>query len=155
MKVMQKQLIIDLERCTGCRMCEMVCSLEKEGECSRSSSRIKVAKIDGALDVPVVCFQCVEPICQEKCPVKAIARDANGALIIDPKKCISCKTCVAVCPIGAVWFDAHRRRILKCDLCHGDPACVKFCQPQAISTFEKTEIRILRNKSQHRGNSGH
>ena len=66
-------------------MCEMACSLEKEGECNRTYSRIKVAKFNEGLDVPTVCLQCEEPICEDKCPVKAIARDANGALVIDAR----------------------------------------------------------------------
>lgn len=118
-------------------MCEMACSLEKEGECNRTYSRIKVVKLDEGVDVPTVCLQCEEPICEEKCSVKAIARDANGALVVDYEKCVGCKTCIATCPLGAVWFNSGAKKIIKCDLCNGDPVCVKFCQPKAIEVVSK------------------
>jgi Fe-S-cluster-containing hydrogenase component 2 len=127
-------------------MCEMACSLEKEGECNRTYSRIKVAKFNEGLDVPTVCLQCEEPICEDKCPVKAIARDANGALVIDHEKCIGCKTCIAMCPFGAVWFNPRAKKVIKCDLCNGDPACVKFCQPKAIELVSKDRAEAIEKK---------
>ncbi|RLG86058.1 MAG: hypothetical protein DRO15_06685, partial [Thermoprotei archaeon] len=38
-------ILRDFERCTGCRLCEMVCSLEHEGVVWFEASRIKVFKL--------------------------------------------------------------------------------------------------------------
>jgi len=134
---MEKQLVINVDRCTGCRMCEMACSLEKEGECNTRYSRIKVIKMDEGLDIPLVCLQCEDPVCENVCPVKAITRDSNGALVINYDLCIGCKLCLALCPLGATSIDPWLKRIIKCDLCNGDPTCVKFCQPKAIEYVRK------------------
>lgn len=134
---MHKQLIIDTDKCNGCRMCEMACSLEKEGECSTSYSRIRVIKIDESLDVPIVCLQCEDPVCEKVCPVKAITRNRIGALCINNDLCIGCKICAKVCPFGALFFNPRLKKIMKCDLCKGDPSCVKFCQPKAIEYLRK------------------
>ncbi len=136
---MDKQLTIDLDKCNGCRMCEMACSLEKEGECSTRYSRIRVIKINESLDVPIVCLQCEDPVCEKVCPVKAITRSDIGALWINNDLCNGCKICVKVCPFGAVFFNPRLKKIIKCDLCNGDPSCVKFCQPKAIEYVRKNQ----------------
>ena len=127
-------------------MCEIACSLEKEGECSRSYSRIKVVKLNEGLDVPIVCLQCEKPVCEEICPVKAISRDANGALVLDYESCIGCKMCLALCPLGATSLNPKSKRIIKCDLCNGDPACVKFCQPKAIEFVRKDRVNTVKRR---------
>lgn len=134
---MNNQLTIDLNKCNGCRMCEMACSLEKEGECSTRYSRIRVIKINESLDVPIVCLQCKEPVCEKVCPVKAIERNNIGALLINNDLCIGCKICVKACPFGAIFFNPRLKKLIKCDLCKGDPSCVKFCQPKAIEYVGK------------------
>jgi carbon-monoxide dehydrogenase iron sulfur subunit len=134
---MDKQLTINLDKCNGCRMCEMACSLEKEGECSTGYSRIRIIKINESLDVPIVCLQCEDPACEKICPVKAITRNKIGVLWINNDLCIGCKKCVKVCPSGAVFSNPRLKKIIKCDLCHGYPLCVKFCQPKAIEYVRK------------------
>jgi anaerobic carbon-monoxide dehydrogenase iron sulfur subunit len=143
---LEKQFVIDVSKCTGCQMCEMACSLEKEGECNRAYSRIRVVKLNEGVDIPVVCLQCEDPVCEKICPVKAVTRDSNGALIIDYASCIECKKCVVSCPIGAVWLDPRSKKILKCDLCNGDPTCVKFCQPKAIDFVKKDAVDIVKKR---------
>jgi carbon-monoxide dehydrogenase iron sulfur subunit len=139
-----KQLVIDMDKCTGCRMCEMACSLEKEGECNRAYSRIRVVKLNEGIDVPTVCLQCEDPGCEKVCPVKAITRDSNGAFVIDYESCVGCKKCLTSCPIGAVWLDPRSKKIIKCDLCNGDPTCVKFCQPKAIDFIQKETVDTVK-----------
>ena len=68
------------------------------------------------------------------CPREAIYRDnAEGRVMVDYDRCISCKMCVAACPFGAMGFDSERRSVHKCDLCNGDPQCVRFCFPGALT----------------------
>lgn len=53
------------ERCLGCRLCEMICSLENEGVCSTELSRVKVnfdlftAKADITIENCIGCKSCM------------------------------------------------------------------------------------------------
>lgn len=40
--------------------------------------------------------------CIEVCPVNAIYRDKRNRVVIDRKKCISCRKCVEVCPMNVI-----------------------------------------------------
>jgi carbon-monoxide dehydrogenase iron sulfur subunit len=143
---MERQLVIDIDRCTGCRMCEMACSLEKEGECSRVFSRIKVVKMEQGIDLPLVCLQCEEAVCMKVCPVRAISRNTIGTIVVDYEVCIGCKVCLALCPFGAISLDPKRRKVIKCDLCGGQPQCVRFCQPKALSYVRKDKVDAVKRR---------
>ena len=43
---MTKVLAVDYDKCTGCRTCEIVCSLQHNGEISPLKSRIRVVRWD-------------------------------------------------------------------------------------------------------------
>jgi Fe-S-cluster-containing hydrogenase component 2 len=52
---MKKILMIDVKKCTGCRICELVCSLSHDGECNPLKSRIRVFNIEEeGIDMPCV-----------------------------------------------------------------------------------------------------
>lgn len=125
------------ENCTGCRFCELICSLYHEGVVNPLKARLRVVKSDLRTDVPIVCTQCVacgEDCCVEICPQEAI-REIEGVVTIDEEGCTGCGLCADSCPYGVIWVDdlAH-----KCDLCDGDPICVKFCPTKAL-VFEERE----------------
>jgi|Deesub1362B_J571_1020462.scaffolds.fasta_scaffold00478_19 Fe-S-cluster-containing hydrogenase component 2 len=129
----RRTLIINPEKCTGCRDCEMVCSLYHERTINPSRSRIVVIRdpLNG-IELPTICMQCEEPICMMVCPVNAIYEDENGAKIIDYERCMGCRTCVISCPLGGALIDPVSGKTIKCDLCDGEPRCVKFCFTKAI-----------------------
>lgn len=146
---MKKHLQVDLDKCSGCRTCEMVCSLTHSGECNPLKSRIRVTrmKLKGVM-IPVFCRQCVNPPCAENCPVGAIYRDENtGLVIIDYDACIGCKICVEYCPFGAITLDPETEQVIKCDLCGGDPQCVKYCIEEALIYPRSDNVeKLKRNK---------
>ena len=41
---MDKVLTVDFEKCTGCRLCEQVCTVMHDGVSNPARSRIKVVK---------------------------------------------------------------------------------------------------------------
>ena len=131
---MEKLLLFDVSKCTGCRTCELACSLIQTGVCNPASSRRRTIHFNEAiLDVSMQCQQCDDPACMNICPAEAIYMDdSTGAIIINYDKCIGCKMCSIACPFGAISVDPLTKRVVKCDLCSGDPACVKFCLTGAI-----------------------
>jgi len=71
---MGEVLIVDEDKCTGCRVCELVCSMAKQGEYNPRKSFIRVLR-NREMDVNVItlsvrcdlCGQCIP-----WCPTKAL-----------------------------------------------------------------------------------
>ncbi|MEM3704123.1 MAG: 4Fe-4S dicluster domain-containing protein [Candidatus Bathyarchaeia archaeon] len=124
------RVVADSRVCTGCRYCEIVCSLFHEKLVNPKKARIRVISdiLKGA-DTPKVCHQCANPPCMKACQQGAIKFDDVLKIpIVVEDKCIGCKACVEACPFGEMFFDEERKVALKCDLCQGDPQCIKFCR---------------------------
>jgi Fe-S-cluster-containing hydrogenase component 2 len=126
-----KRISVDETYCTGCRYCEVICSLAHEGEVSYRRARIRVFSdaLEG-VDRPVLCdpVKCESMPCVPSCPTNAIKVDEKlDYPLIDMEACIGCKACLTACPVKAIFFDEERGKALKCDLCGGDPECVKRC----------------------------
>ena len=146
---MAKALYIDYEKCTGCRLCELVCAVKHYGISNPMRSRIKVMKWEQeGVYVPMSCQQCQDAPCLNICPVKAISRDEELArVMVDYDKCIGCRLCVAVCPFGAMSFNVIDRQVLKCDLCDGEPQCVRFCDRKAVDFVSPDEVSIDKRRT--------
>jgi Fe-S-cluster-containing dehydrogenase component len=145
----KKILFTDFEKCTGCRTCEVACSLQNERVCNPALSRISIIEWrDMGIDVPMVCQQCDVPLCQAVCPVEATARnEETGAMVVDDDLCIGCLSCVAACPFGAVAVHPRTGKLLRCTLCDGDPTCVKFCETQALQFEDPAKHSYLKKKA--------
>ena len=143
---MNKMLMVDYSKCTGCRLCEVVCSIKKNGAVNPTRARITVIKWEPiCVETPMLCQQCDSAPCIAVCPVKALARDEEiGRVTIDYDLCIGCKFCVAACPFGAMGVDPVARKVIKCDLCDGDPTCVKFCETKALQYVDASTVNITK-----------
>lgn len=146
---MAKVLMVDYEKCTGCRMCELVCSVKHEGVSNPARSRIKIVKWEWeGRYIPMACQQCQSAPCMAVCPVKAISRDEElNRVVVDYDMCIGCRMCVAACPFGAMSFDTLASKVIKCDLCDGDPQCVRFCDTKAIQYVDASKINIEKQRA--------
>jgi len=146
---MAKTLYIDHQKCTGCRLCELVCAVFHDGISNPTRSRIKVMKWESeGLYIPMSCNQCQDAPCMNICPVKAISCDDTiGRMVIDYDVCIGCRSCVGVCPFGAMNFNPTEKRVFKCDLCDGDPQCVRFCEVKAVDFIDADEVSIAKKRS--------
>jgi len=137
-----KMLVVNAERCTGCRLCEVVCSVKHTGVSNPTRARIRIVKWEReGFYLPIKCQHCEDAPCLAICPRGALFRDPElNTVRINRDLCIGCKMCVMACPFGAMGFDAEARKVFKCDLCHGDPQCVRFCYVKAVDYVEATKI---------------
>jgi len=144
-----KILAVDYARCTGCRLCEIACSLEHDGVANPAAARLAVIRWDEeAVHVPAVCQQCDTAMCEEVCQPRAITRDAGtGALLVDRDLCIGCRMCVIACPYGAMSVHPIGREVIKCDLCGGDPRCVMFCETAALRFMEPETVSFDKRRA--------
>jgi carbon-monoxide dehydrogenase iron sulfur subunit len=134
--------------CTGCRTCELICSLVHEKTCNPRYGRIHVVRNERS-NRAIVCNQCKKPLCASRCATDAIAYDEKkGVVVIDEEKCVGCGTCVEGCPSRAIKIHPLTGKAVKCDLCQGyysSPACVEFCAPKVLR-FADTSTRIKVNR---------
>jgi Fe-S-cluster-containing hydrogenase component 2 len=144
---MKKVIIVNHEKCTGCRQCELVCSVNKTGTSNPSRSRISVIKWEGeGFYLPMLCQQCQEPACMAVCPKDAISKDEElGRVVVDYDLCIGCEMCVAACPFGGMGICSVEEKVIKCDLCDGEPMCVRFCKAEALE-YVDANIANLKKK---------
>jgi len=144
---MHRIIIIDSDLCTGCRSCEMACSLFHNESCGTVLSRIFISQWgEISANVPVVCQHCEHPACETACPTKARRRVyESGAMISDEKLCVGCKSCIYACPFGAPSINPLLGKAMTCDLCQGDPICAKVCSTGALH-FTRAETASLEKK---------
>lgn len=140
---MPNTIIIDYNKCTGCRSCELACSLQHENMINPALSRILV--VDGDIEgegVPLICSQCDPAPCISVCPTGARALDeATGLVITKDKRCITCRNCMAVCPFGAIGYNPLNKKIFSCDHCNGSPQCIEFCAYDALHYVDAIEAK--------------
>ncbi len=155
-KTVFSMVVVDFNRCTGCRTCETVCSSSNHpvnvegkqvpGLGNPYLSNIRVYAYNPDVDVPVTCLMCDDAPCIEACPVephpvtkrKAIYREGESpALHNDLERCIGCGSCAEACRerrVGAIISNPQSRKPERlCTLCSGDPQCVKHCPFGALS----------------------
>jgi len=133
----------NLEACTGCKQCEIACSLEKEGKVWPAVSRIRVLQYPPCVEFPIACYLCgADAQCIAACGENALTLDAATSIIqIDTSKCLrtrtdskdmDCVACANACPGDAITFHPASREPLICDLCGGEPVCIAECPQKAI-----------------------
>jgi len=128
---------VDPSKCTGCGICEYVCTLEKGETWNPLASRIRVIRLTPFLNATMTCRFCENAPCVKACKEKALIQsETNGLLIIDESKCNACDWCIQACPYGGIALDPDKRKVISCDLCDGEPKCVEFCPEEALELVE-------------------
>lgn len=140
----QLALLIDMERCIGCKSCEAACKQEHGLGPHEYRNKVLWMETPGVPQIDlltVTCQHCERPACIRACPVnpKAIRKDPEtGVVAVDESRCTGCGECVVACPYGAMGFDPVDHHAVKCDLCadrrgRGEtPACASVCPTTAI-----------------------
>ncbi len=153
-------LLIDLERCTGCKSCEAACKTEHRlgpGEYRNKVVWASALEEAGLAFLTLTCQHCERPACLRACPVnpKAIQKDAvTGIVRVDESRCTGCGECVIACPYSAMGYDAKGHHAVKCDLCvdrraegEATTACASVCPTQAIRFGKRNELLAHAEKS--------
>jgi anaerobic carbon-monoxide dehydrogenase iron sulfur subunit len=154
-----KVIGVDMDRCTGCKTCELYCGAERGSEGKtllRAVQEIPVpqprVRVEGARGVsfPLQCRHCLQAPCLDACLAGALCRDEkSGMVIIREDLCIGCWTCTAFCPYGVIYPSPERKIAIKCDRClyMEKPVCVDVCPTGALTLVEVEEIEgMLREK---------
>lgn len=130
-----KTINIDVDKCNGCRACEVICSAfhaaPRYSSNNPARSRIRVIH---------------EPLRDVYVPVYAgdyAAAECAGRdkYIIDGKEYDECAFCRAACPSREEFKEPDSGLPLKCDMCEGEeePLCVKWCLVDALTYTERQE----------------
>ena len=118
----------DYLKCTGCRRCEIVCTLHHERQIWPEASRVRVFMLVPGVEIPHVCTQCTDYPCVDSCPYDALSVDeGTSAVSVDKEKCTACGACITACPGKVPHIHPRDDYVLICDLCGGDPQCAKAC----------------------------
>lgn len=121
-------LYVDPMKCTGCKICQIVCSFNKEGRIWLTLARIEVGREKNGKDYINACKNCKNPKCMSACKHKAIGIFA-GKVLIDEKNCKGCGACISACPFSAIKMHLVKRNAIKCDFCG---KCIEFCPPKVL-----------------------
>jgi len=118
---------VDQAKCSGCHLCETVCSLFHLGTINTEKSAIHIHKddLDTSLNTPILCRQCNE------------MNRLNGERVTEAqerKKFFWKKTRAEHCTFHAL--SVLGGKAFHCDLWGGKPQCVKVCTPGAIQTIK-------------------
>lgn len=146
-------LLVDMDKCTGCKQCAIACSFTKESLFDPYRSRIGIVKIEEiALGIPQLCEQCDLHPCVDSCPNGALSRnEVSGIITVDENLCTGTGACVDACTYYAIQLHPETKKALICDLCGGDPYCLSHCTSGALQWIEATED-ILKSKKKLRSN---
>jgi benzoyl-CoA reductase subunit BamC len=136
-----KEIKVDLDKCIGCRACEIACSgfhaSPKYSSYNPMRSRIRVV---------------IDELNDEYVPIRAgdyTRAECTGRHIyaINGKEYSECSFCSVCCPARDLFKEPDSGLPLKCDMCECDPpleepVCVTVCGPAALTYIEREEEDI-------------
>jgi benzoyl-CoA reductase subunit BamC len=144
-KKIVKTIKIDVDKCNGCRACEMICSAfhaaPQYSSNNPARSRIRVIR-DPLKDIYVPVYA------GENAKAECMGRDKY---VIDGKEYDECAFCRSSCPSRDLFKEPDSGLPLKCDMCESDPTlekplCVQWCITDALTYEEREEEAVEETK---------
>ncbi len=140
-----KVIRVDIDKCTGCRACEMACSAfhanPRYSSINPARARIRVV---------------ADELNDEYVPIRAgdyTHAECNGRQIytIAGKEYSECSFCGASCPSRDYFIEPDSGLPLKCDMCEtvpplDEPMCVQVCGTDALTYVERELEREAKNQ---------
>jgi len=130
-----KTIKVDVNKCNGCRACEVICSSfhATPKYSSNNPARARIRVIHEPLKdiyLPVYAGEYVEAECT-----------GRDKYIIDGKQYDECAFCRASCPSRDAFKEPDSGLPIKCDMCEGEeePLCVTWCLSDALIYEEREE----------------
>ena len=139
-KKIVKTIRVDVDKCNGCRACEVICSAfhaePKFSSNNPARSRVRVVR-HPLKDIYVPVYG------GDYAPAECMGRDQY---IIDGKEYEECAFCRASCPSRDAFKEPDSGLPLKCDMCESDPdlsepMCVQWCLNDAL-IYETREEEV-------------
>lgn len=136
-----KQLLIDLETCSKCDECGMLCSYIQHPGNNGITSLREFAHF------AVICRRCDDEPCVASCPWEALEKQPDRVLKRYMMRCTSCKSCSRGCPFGVIYPETIPFIVSKCDFCLGRirqdeaPICLQSCTHGGIKYGEFEESK--------------
>lgn len=131
-----REILVNVDKCTGCRACEMACSAfhsnPKFSSINPANSRIRVVSNEITDEyVPVFAGNHTKAGC-----------DGRHVYMIDGKIYSECSFCRASCPTRDYFIEPDSHLPLKCDMCESTPPlkqpwCVEVCGEGALVYSER------------------
>ncbi|MDI6725498.1 MAG: 4Fe-4S dicluster domain-containing protein [Smithellaceae bacterium] len=171
----RKAMLIDESKCTACRGCQVACKQWNEltgWEYSKTANegsyenpprltpqtwtKIKFTEVDKPegfrwLFLKEGCMHCGNAACVDVCPTKALKRQADGRVTVEPDLCNGCGYCSQFCPFGipkltvaGVFTGAAKAS--KCTFCQDrtdnglSPSCVKTCPAKSLFWGDRDQM---------------
>ncbi len=154
-----KEVFVRLDRCMGCKSCEMACAVEhsKSKDLLRSVSekpgpvrRVYVEMAEGQ-KIPLVCRHCEDAPCVAVCRTGAMSQDPRSGIVDrNEDSCVGCWMCAMICPYGVIGRHKEVRIAVKCDRCKSMevPACVRACPSKTLVFATQREfVEMMRKEA--------
>lgn len=179
-------ILIDTTKCMGCRGCQVACKQWQGLEAEKttffggagyqnppalSADTFTLISFTETEDKDGLhwtfakrgCMHCDDPACVSVCPVGALTKEANGAVVYDADKCFGCRYCMMACPwsVPRYQWDSPVPFVRKCNLCNDRqqlgkaPACVGGCPTDALQFGRREDLlnearaRIAKNPDRY------
>lgn len=156
-----KKFLIDVNRCSGCKLCIIACKDEHVGSSYspwtnsqpdtghfwidvQAMERGRIPRVRMSY-LPLLCQHCEHAPCIKSCPEDAIKRRDDGLVWIDPVECTGCGLCQEACPYDVIYMNGELGIAQKCTGCahrvdEGSlPRCAEVCPHEAIVFADETD----------------
>jgi carbon-monoxide dehydrogenase iron sulfur subunit len=161
----RKFVVSNKETCSGCGVCEYVCSMVNEKTFNPDKSRIRVTRINLLTNMAISCRKCEDPLCVASCPKNALSQEENaGTIHVNEHACTGCGWCIGACPFGALNLHHNKKVAYVCNSCidvnnKDEPQCVQWCPKNALqyvtaeTLAQKTRQKLVAQLLEHSENS--